>query len=187
MEKQHENMELHQHELHQRMELLQQQQHEEMEKQKHELHKHMEETQQKQHEQLERQQYEMQLHMERAAQEQHETLELKREAFEKQHEQMMLEREARREAIEHDNERRREEVERQATHNEIFHQIMIDELVKDGFIKNKTKYKIHLSNDKIKVNKKQLNDDLHQKYMRLYEEYYGKEFTENATIKINKY
>lgn len=60
------------------------------------------------------------------------------------------------------------------------------ELLKDGLIQNTKNYEFELTSKKLEVNDKKQSKALHEKYIRLYEELYGKKFGEDSKIQIDK-
>lgn len=83
--------------------------------------------------------------------------------------------------VEHEIMMERHEVERE--HMEEFKQILIDELFKDGLIKNKKKVDFSLSKGKMKIKGKRVHDKYHTKYLKLYEQFSGCKMEKDSTYR----
>lgn len=60
------------------------------------------------------------------------------------------------------------------------------ELLQDGLISDTQNYSLKLNNKRLKVNGKQISGHLHQKYMDLYEDMQGTDFSSNTSVSVTK-
>ena len=60
------------------------------------------------------------------------------------------------------------------------------ELLSDHLIDDSGNYSIKLNSKRLKINGKTVSDELHEKYMDLYERHQGLDFSENAIISVTK-
>ncbi len=68
-----------------------------------------------------------------------------------------------------------------------FHESLLEELKKDGIIRNKKKVKIHLDEKKFKVNGKKQPKEVHAKYLRMYEDHSNKAIGPNTNFELHFY
>ncbi len=173
MQRHEEAMERHQEALERQREAMERQK-ESMERQREEIER-QEENMERQREEMERQE---------------ENMERQREALQERMEAQRAELEER---MEEQHKRLEEEQERREINNDLrqerndkFHELLSENLYKDGLIKNKTKYKFQLSTDELKVNRKKQNSDLQQKYLELYQNHYGVQLKDSSNIVIQR-
>jgi hypothetical protein len=61
---------------------------------------------------------------------------------------------------------------------------MSDEMVRDGLVEPGDEVEIQLTPDKLKINGEKMPDNIHQKYLRMYEQQQGVELSGNSRVEF---
>jgi len=86
------------------------------------------------------------------------------------------------ERIEREEKRIERIAERQKNKNDWLEQTLLN----DSLIEDKENYTVKLSNKRLKVNGKLASNVMHEKYMSLYQQYHGTDFSKDTSINITK-